>query len=418
MPRPTRRAVGLLFAALLLVVIGTNVQAGWLFVMASLIVGGVAAGIWLPTRMVPDIEVERLAPDEAFAGEDVRVDLVVTNTTRRPRLSIEIRDLHVSPVAVEVPSLASKEVVTVPTVRHAARRGIIDGQPLQVSSGAPFGMAEVKRLVDAPGRTVVYPNIVPIDWLPEVASATKPLEAASSKARKGVGQDFLAIREYQQGDSLRHVHWPSTARLGSLMVREFEQEVPRRLGILVDTFADSPVFAPPEGAAGAGPQSALDVACSVAASLAMHAMRDGHPVALAAAEDGNLSTRPDAPPEEALTWLAGLTAPGGADLRRVFPRAIRDLGRLDTLAVAIPTWSANAAASLVPMLYDLDDADLQVVAFLIDAGSFGRPDKTAPVLSASSVDELTDALAAAHAAVYRIRAEEDLATCLTRPHAA
>src|SRR5437870_13790172 len=73
MPRPTRRGAGLAFGACLLFLVGTNVQAGWLFVLGSLLLGAALTGFAFPARMVRGLEVERRAPAETFAGDDGRV---------------------------------------------------------------------------------------------------------------------------------------------------------------------------------------------------------------------------------------------------------------------------------------------------------------------------------------------------------
>ena len=57
----------------------------------------------------------------------------------------------------------------------------------------------------------------------------------------GVGEmeEFVALREYRRGDSLRRVHWRSTARLGELVVKEFQDEYLVRHALLLDTFCEA-----------------------------------------------------------------------------------------------------------------------------------------------------------------------------------
>jgi uncharacterized protein (DUF58 family) len=51
---------------------------------------------------------------------------------------------------------------------------------------------------------------------------------------KGRGQDLYALRDYVPTDSVRHVHWKASARLGSLMVREFTLEEDFRVLLVLD----------------------------------------------------------------------------------------------------------------------------------------------------------------------------------------
>jgi uncharacterized protein (DUF58 family) len=60
------------------------------------------------------------------------------------------------------------------------------------------------------------------------------LEAAAAAPRAGSGTELFGVREYRPGDSLRRIHWRSSARHGELIVREFEPPGVQTLGILVD----------------------------------------------------------------------------------------------------------------------------------------------------------------------------------------
>ena len=68
MVRPTKRGAGLVGGAVVLFLIGTNVQAGWLFVLASILLGAFAAGMFVPPLMVRRVQVERRAPADAHAA--------------------------------------------------------------------------------------------------------------------------------------------------------------------------------------------------------------------------------------------------------------------------------------------------------------------------------------------------------------
>ena len=66
--RLRKRAVGLLLGAGVLFFLGTNVQAGWLFVLAALLLGAVIAGLVLPATATAGVVVERRAPGRGAAG--------------------------------------------------------------------------------------------------------------------------------------------------------------------------------------------------------------------------------------------------------------------------------------------------------------------------------------------------------------
>jgi len=54
----------------------------------------------------------------------------------------------------------------------------------------------------------------------------------------GQSDEFVALRDYRQGDPLRHIHWRSWARAGKPVVKEFEDEFFVRHALVLDTFAE------------------------------------------------------------------------------------------------------------------------------------------------------------------------------------
>ena len=232
--------VRLVGGALLLFVVGTSVQAGWLLVLASCLLGATAAGFVLPGRMLRGLEWERRAPAEAYQGDEVRVSIVGLEPDLRP--PARARSGRRAPRAragVPAEGLAGRARHRGdPQDRRTPRRPRRSGR--LVASAAPFGVAERRRRVAVASPTVVYPRLVRLDELPFLESAPTPERAIHSAPRRGTGPDYLGIREYRVGDSMRHVHWPSTARHGALMVREFEREQTRRLAVVIDDRRRSP----------------------------------------------------------------------------------------------------------------------------------------------------------------------------------
>jgi uncharacterized protein (DUF58 family) len=72
----------------------------------------------------------------------------------------------------------------------------------------------------------------------------------------GQSDEFIALRDYRQGDPLRHIHWRSWARAGKPVVKEFEDEFFVRHALVLDTFT------------GHAHSEAFEEATSIAASFA------------------------------------------------------------------------------------------------------------------------------------------------------
>ena len=401
MLRPRRRIAALVLGAALLFTVGTSVQAGWLLVLSSILLGAAIAGLLLPLRMVRGVKVQRRAPEEAFQGELVSVELTVSNSGRGMRLGLEIQDPHLSRTRILVPPLGPGDRAVIGTTRKAARRGSQEATAASVRSAAPFGVAQARRSVAAAGRTLVYPAVIELGWVPLIDLAPTHDSAMHTAPRRGTGPEYLGIREYRTGDSMRHVHWPSTARLGQVMVREFEQEHTRRLAIVVDTWADAGEEDTP-----------LDAACSVAASVAFAAFGRGHGIRLVAGRGGSLDALIRAEPRGMLAWLADLPAFGGIPLANVVAQLGGHLRGIHTVLLAVPTWRANAGIADVVGALRSEAGPVAVV--MIESHTFPS-DRRAPVLSPSEIDRLAADLASRGVTVYRLRSGLDLAECLRQP---
>jgi uncharacterized protein (DUF58 family) len=403
LPRPGRRALGLTLGSILLFVIGTNNQAGWLLVMSSLLMGAAVAGTVLPLLLVRHVEVERRSPTEAFQGEDVRIEIEVGNRGRGPKLSLAVEDPHVRPTTMWISHLGPGERATITTVRRATRRGLQQAEPLVVSSSAPFGVARSRRIVEADGQTLVYPRVVPLARHSLTGGFRPAHEQSTPLPQRGGGHDFLGVREYRVGDSMRHIHWASTARFGSLMVREFERENPHRVGILIDTLADIGVEETP-----------LDLCCSAAASIAVASLGLGHTVDLLAARGGKVARETVTDPSAALTWLAKLLPDGGLSLPMALEEAAPVLRRCDTVVLAFPTWHENGAGRVRTKVRGVPSLGARVIGVVVRAETYEGVGRSAPVLTLGGVDALADALAGDGVAVRVVGAADDLGACLDR----
>jgi uncharacterized protein (DUF58 family) len=138
---------------------------------------------------------------------------------------------------------------------------------LRATTGFPFGLF-VKTgpplLFDE--EVLVYPAVHPVQ-LREFGQA---LSGEATARRRGRGHDLYNLRPYRTGDEPHLIHWPTTAKTGSLMVRELEE----------DTTEDTRIVL--TGTGGGDPER-LEGTLSDAASLALHLLRRGTGVELAGA---------------------------------------------------------------------------------------------------------------------------------------
>ena len=163
-------------------------------------------------------------------------------------------------------------------------RGRFRTGPLTVRTADPFGLVQLDRQFVATSEVLVTPQIVPLGALRGAGGAGSTGDARPHRIGV-VGQDDVLVREYQQGDDVRRVHWRSTARRGELMVRREEQAWDPSATILLDSRAAAH--------AGAGIYSSLEWAVSAAASIGLHFLSDGYGIEIYEA-NGSLQVNPGA----------------------------------------------------------------------------------------------------------------------------
>jgi len=183
-------------------------------------------GIVWPVVSLARVDVEASAPADATVGDTVTVRVNVRG--RVPRLDLRILD----PPSQWVRTASPADGV-IPHI--AARRGVFNVLRVQLRTSAPLGVFVRTRTVRVmlPFPTLVAPRAraaAPIlHGVPDEMLAT-----AAPRFASGAGDTVRAVRPYVAGDPVRLVHWPTSARRGELVVREYEPPPALGVALVVD----------------------------------------------------------------------------------------------------------------------------------------------------------------------------------------
>lgn len=334
------------------------------------------AAIWIAAKPARLSATRELSSTRLHAGQrgTAALEIVNLNLTSTPPLLIEDRlpwALGTQPrfaIGAARPRRASRWQYPI----GSDQRGRYRIGPLDALIRDPLGLIEIRRRFDLITEVTVVPTVEQLpsvelrgDWSGSGEQRPHP-QASGSPAD-------VTVRDYRQGDELRRVHWPSTARTGRLIVRAEEQPWHSRCTLLVDNRAAAH--------AGHGAESSLERAISVAASIALHLTERGFQVRVATAHGAKAAG-------------AGHEAAEDHD-----PGAV-----LDRLAVLGPTSSPRLDASwaddtvaegmLIAIMGRLDDLDLAMLeklhhqgnttlAITLDTATWqqpGSPESSAPAL--------------------------------------
>lgn len=118
--------------------------------------------------------------------------------------------------------------------RRANRRGCYRLDRASVVCSFPFRLREARANVESEGMLIVWPKIYEISKWPEVTIGADDYGQMMSPA-KGTSGDTTGLREFRRGDDPRRIHWPQTARLGQLVMREQQRSTNPRMSVQLDS---------------------------------------------------------------------------------------------------------------------------------------------------------------------------------------
>ncbi len=248
-----------------------------LMILAGMLAGPLWFGYRLVEATLRDLEVTRRLPPAVGAGDPLVVAVEVRNRRRRlGTWALVVED----PVAQALTgNPVARPVVLFPYVpagqsRVRAYRGRIPRRgryrfgPFQVSTRFPFGFFRRVVTVGAAQEMTVYPRLGRLtqQWLRRHHVSFEGAERREHRHGEASG-DFYGVRPWRLGDSRRVIHWRSSARRGSLVVRQFEQQRNRDLAVLVDLWLPA--------APGPSHLENVELAVSFAATIVAEACRRG-----------------------------------------------------------------------------------------------------------------------------------------------
>ena len=336
-------------------------------------------------------------PHPAVEGERVRLTISARRASAVPVGSIVVRGRlgRLGNHAIRLRGHGRRSAREIELGRLPRGRFRLSDVTLEL--GDHLGLHTVSTAIAADGTIlVVHPRLTELQSLFSDAGRFGA-DGRRLLLRRAAGFDFHSVREYEQGESLRRVHWPTTAKRGQLMVKELE-DAPRDAKVVL-------LDCDPCGAAGTPPESSFDHAVRAAGSILETYARRGRDVTLitTGAERAVVRVRALDPDRRgALDALAAAEPDAPHSLGHTLRHGLSAGLRNGELTVV----TANLDGHAVDALLGAAQHRLVSVAW-IDAPSFaGKPTRAAPGLLR---------LAGSGIPVAVVRAGADLAVALDLP---
>jgi uncharacterized protein (DUF58 family) len=223
--------------------------------------GFIAISSWLSERVIGGVQVTRKVPRGVTVGNPVRIQYHVRSHRKRiPGFSIEIGEEGL-PGHAFVPFLKAGQSTDARSENRFVQRGIFPLEAITVSTSFPFGLFRKSLSLRSGGELIIWPRTDRKVRTPTPGGGKNPSSGSVALGSAGPRGEYRGLRGYRPGDDPKDIHWRTTARLGTPVVREYEQNDAETLFICLDARGE--------------PGEAAEAAVETAASLAARAFREG-----------------------------------------------------------------------------------------------------------------------------------------------
>lgn len=347
--------------------------------------------------------------DRAQVGQQFGERLRIENLTRWGKLWVEVRDQGTLPGhdASQVVSLLPGGAQRWYARSICSQRGRYTIGPLLLRGGDPFGLFPTQQLLSTTREILVYPATVDI---PSFALPVGELPGGSNTQGRTlqITPNAAGVRDYLPGDSFNRISWPTTARAGKLMVKDFELDPTADVWVVLDMDARAHVgglvahLEQDDALARMLANSTEEYAVTIAASLARHFLGQNRTVGLLM----NGQHREVLPTDRGarqlmkiLEALAVIRAEGRQPLPELLTAEAGRFGRHSTLLLI----TSSTDETLVQALVGLVSRGVKAVVVIVEPSTFGATE---------SAIMLVGGLAAIGVPTYLIKRGEDIARAL------
>ena len=359
------RRLEVLIVATILVVAAFSTGEAFLFYLLYLTILVIGGSFVLVKLGLTDLEAGYAVSQlHGHVGDKLRVTYTLRNTSRLPKLWLEVHNPTTLPGAlpgraITLPGRSERSwLIRVPL----SRRGHFRIEPLHIRTGDPFGFFEAAATVGQGVSVVVYPRLEPI---PAWRLPSAVLEGSHASPERTLQTTPLAttVRPYAPGDSMNRIHWRSTARHGEIQVKEFDLEQTADAWIILDLQRGI--------GGGRGDESTTEAAIRAAAAIADKAINENRAVGMtingsrAAFLPADRGARQH---QKIMQLLAAVEADGNAPLVETLIGTVARLRRGMTAVVITPSMDT----SWIRPLASLRSRGVSCVAVVCDVAAFDR----------------------------------------------
>ena len=236
----TRKAAFTFTGGIALILIGMMIANNQMMILGLALIAFIVVNSWISGH--GDVEVQRtLSADNLYKGDDLYVELLITNRSNRKTQLLEVYDNI--PHEMKLRSglnqmrlnLSPGESARIRYVLRCPLRGHYSIGPVSLRSRNTFNLGVEEMFVDHHSDIVIFPQIKEVEEAFLRSRTPKMYTGATPLRTPGQGSEFYSLREYVSGDPFKNINWKAYARTGELMVNEKCRDAVTDLYLLIDS---------------------------------------------------------------------------------------------------------------------------------------------------------------------------------------
>ncbi len=226
---PNRQGMGFACAIVLMLVAAINYEASLAYVLVFWLVSMFLACLLFTFRNLAGLKISVFATGPVFAGEHAEFVVLLHRTGERPHEAV---DFSFADSDQARGNLLEHQEQRLSLFVPASRRGWLRPGRLRIETVFPLGICRAWSWLYPRQQVLVYPRPLATEtsWHPAA-----PEGEGESGGLHG-GEDFHGLRDYQPGDSLRHVAWKQLARGQGMYTKQFADAVDEHLWLEWEMF--------------------------------------------------------------------------------------------------------------------------------------------------------------------------------------
>lgn len=353
---------------------------------------------------IPDISITRDMHDTAYEEDMLNVKMGIRNKRNMGVSFFELIDRFpgAAPGKEEnslfILNINPREDKKISYVIDCYKRGLWKLGPVSIISQDALGFFKMRKSLNVFSEVLVYPSLFRVFSFPPLASGSVSWMGVETAKISGDSHEFFGVREYQQGDAISRIHWPSTAKHNKLIVKQFERNAVQEVTIIMDLKKGHDI--------GTGKETTLEYSVKLAGSIARYLLNEGAFVQMAGhGKQGTLIPlgKGESHMYKILDYLARVQADGNFTLSQALEETSFVTPQRSTLIAVMLDNDMDSLTSLVQFKVK----GVKLILIVLALSTFGQADE-AEHLDVEAAKKFDEALASLEAYVYRVSKGDDL----------